>query len=164
MRLLILCLVALLSSCMLPSRQETLDTQASQVQATREKLTRLSNQIKALCTNPEYSAYFAKTFCTPNDANIAMMSDKSKINNSEKIALNAWAQAYDNLAAEMSAVLHAGSPQNKQMALYTDNVAIPAAQKIRRELYEGKITWGQFNLGRKQIFDGILAETRRVHP
>jgi len=163
MRLLILCLVCLLSSCMLPTRQETLNVEQAQTQATREKLTRLSNQIKALCTSPEYAAYFAKTFCTPADANIAMMSDKSKINNAEKLALNAWAQAYDNLATEMSEVLHAGSVQNKQMALYTDSVAIPAAQKIRRELYEGKITWGQFNLSRKEIFDGILAETRRVH-
>jgi hypothetical protein len=30
------------------------------------------------------------------------------------------------------------------------------------ELYEGKITWGVYNRKRKEISDGIAAESRRI--
>jgi hypothetical protein len=91
-----------------------------------------------------------------------MMSDRSKITQAQKNALNAWAQAYDKLADELNEALALTSPANKQMANYNKLIAFPAAQKNRLELFEGKITWGVYNRKRKEISDGIAAESQRV--
>jgi hypothetical protein len=90
------------------------------------------------------------------------MSEKSKINNVEKNALNAWARAYDKLADEVNTTLRTAGPKEKLLAEYIDTIAIPAAQKNRLELYNGDITWGQYSLRRKEILDGIATESRRI--
>jgi hypothetical protein len=91
-----------------------------------------------------------------------MMSDRAKITEAQKTALNAWAQAYDKLANEMNDALALTSAANKQMADYNKLVAFPAAQKNRLDLYQGNITWGVYNRKRKEISDGMAAESRRV--
>jgi hypothetical protein len=48
------------------------------------------------------------------------------------------------------------------MADYNKLVAFPAAQKNRLDLYQGNITWGVYNRKRKEISDGMAAESRRV--
>ena len=90
------------------------------------------------------------------------MSDRTKITQAQKNALNAWAQAYDKLAEEFNEALPLTSAANKQMAEYNKIVAFPAAQKNRLELYQGNITWAVYNRKRKEISDGIAAESRRV--
>jgi hypothetical protein len=48
------------------------------------------------------------------------------------------------------------------MADYNKTIAFPAAQKNRLDLYQGSITWGVYNRKRKEISDGIAAESQRV--
>lgn len=91
-----------------------------------------------------------------------MQSDRSKINQAQRVALNAWSQAYDKLADEMNEALLLISPENKQMAEYNKNIAFPAAQKNRLDLYQGTITWGAYNRKRKAIYEGIANESKRV--
>ena len=90
------------------------------------------------------------------------MSDRTKISQAQKNALNAWSQAYDKLANELNEALALTSTANKQMADYNKLVAFPAAQKNRLDLYQGNITWGVYNRKRKEISDGMVAESRRV--
>jgi hypothetical protein len=91
-----------------------------------------------------------------------MMSDRTKITPAQKVALNAWSQEYDKLADEFNEALPLTSAANKQMAEYNKIIAFPAAQKNRLELYQGNITWAMYNRKRKDISDGIAAESRRV--
>ena len=159
MRALALFLVMLLSGCALPLGESLLTPAPSNNPTPQATVIELSNKIKALCLEPVYAAYFAKTFCTPSELSLAMMSDRTKINSE---ALNAWAQAYDKLAEEFNEALPLTSAANKQMAEYNKIVAFPAAQKNRLELYQGSITWAVYNRKRKEISDGIAAESRRV--
>ena len=159
MRVLGVFLIVLLSAC---SSMNNKSTGPAENKAAREKISELSAQITKLCTNPDYAAYFAKTFCTPADATLVIMSEKTKINIAEKNALNAWSQAYDKLADEVNTTLRTAGPKEKLLAEYIDTVAIPAAQKSRLELYNGEITWGQYSLRRKEIIDGIAVESRRI--
>jgi hypothetical protein len=62
----------------------------------------------------------------------------------------------------MNEALALTSAANKQMADYNKLVAFPAAQKNRLDLYQGNITWGVYNRKRKEISDGMVAESRRV--
>ena len=158
MRALPLLMVVFLTACSMTSQKSDADS----YKAAREKISALSAQITRLCTNPDYAAYFAKTFCTPNDLTLVVMSEKSRINTVEKNALNAWSQAYDKLADEINTTLRQAGPKEKLLAEYLDTIAIPAAQKNRLQLYDGQITWGQYSLRRKEILDGIAAESRRI--
>jgi hypothetical protein len=162
MRALAILLVMLLSGCALPPGESLLTPAPSNKPTPQDTVIELSNKIKSLCLEPAYAAYFAKTFCTPSELSLAMMSDRTKINQAQKDALNAWSQAYDKLAEEFNEVLPLTSAANKQMAEYNKIVAFPAAQKNRLELYQGSITWAVYNRKRKDISDGIAAESRRV--
>ena len=161
-RALAVLLVMVLSSCALPPGEGLLTPAPSNKPTPQDTVIELSNKIKSLCLEPVYAAYFAKTFCTPSELSLAMMSDRTKINQAQKEALNVWAQAYDKLAEEFNEALPLTSAANKQMAEYNKIVAFPAAQKNRLELYQGNITWGVYNRKRKEISDGIAAESRRV--
>jgi len=162
MRALVALLIMLLSACAVPPGQSPLTSAPSNKPAPQDTVIEVSNKIKSLCLEPAYAAYFAKTFCTPSELSLAMMSDRTKITPVQKDALNAWSQAYDKLAEEFNEALPLTSAANKQMAEYNKIVAFPAAQKNRLELYQGNITWAVYNRKRKEISDGIAAESRRV--
>jgi hypothetical protein len=162
MRAIALLLVMMLSGCALPPGESLLTPATSNKPTPQATVIEVSNKIKALCLEPAYAAYFAKTFCTPSELSLAMMSDRTKINQAQKEALNAWSQAYDKLADEFNEVLPLTSAANKQMAEYNKIVAFPAAQKNRLDLYQRNITWAVYNRKRKDISDGIAAESRRV--
>ena len=162
MRFLVILLTMLLSACAVPPGGSILSPAQSDMPSPRDTVNALTNKIKYLCIEPEYAVYFAKTFCTPSELSLTMMSDRTKISQAQKIALNAWAQAYDKFADELNEALALTSAANKQMADYNKTIAFPAAQKNRLELYEGKITWGVYNRKRKDISDGIAAESRRI--
>ncbi|WP_445777079.1 hypothetical protein [Shewanella sp.] len=155
-------LIMLLSACAFPTGERSLSSEPSNKPTPRDTVLDLSYKIKGLCEQPEYTVYFAKTFCTPSEINLAMMSNKTKITQSQKVALNAWSQTYDRLATELNESLILISPANKQMAEYNKTIAFPAAQKNRMNLYRGDITWGVYNRKRKEIYDGIATEADRL--
>ena len=162
MRLLVILFTMLLSACAAPPSGSILSPAQSDSPSPRDTVLALTDKIKYLCLEPVYAAYFAKTFCTPSELSLAMMSDRTKITQAQRTAMNAWAQAYDKLVDELNAALALTSSANKQMADYNKMIAFPAAQKNRMDLYEGKITWGVYNRKRKEISDGIAAESQRV--
>ena len=162
MRALAILLILLLSACALPPGEDFPNLAQANKPTPKDTVVELSKQIKALCKQPEYAPYFAKTFCTPSELSLAMMSDRSKINQTQKDALNAWSQTYDKLVDEFNEALLLTSAANKPMAEYNKIIALPAAQKNRLDLYQGRITWAVYNRKRKEISDGIAAESRRV--
>ena len=161
MRALAILLILLLSACALPPGEDFPNLAQATKPTPKDTVVELSKQIKALCKQPEYAPYFAKTFCTPSELSLAMMSDRSKINQTQKDALNAWSQTYDKLVDEFNEALLLTSAANKPMAEYNKIIALPAAQKNRLDLYQGRITWAVYNRKRKEISDGIAAESRR---
>ena len=162
MRLFVILITLVLSACAVPPSGSSSSTAKSDAPSPQETVIALTNKIKSLCIEPEYAVYFAKTFCTPSELSLTMMSDRTKITQAQKVALNAWSQAYDKLAEELNEALALTSAANKQMAEYNKTIAFPAAQKNRIDLYQGSITWGVYNRKRKEISDGIAAESRRV--
>ena len=64
MRALAILLIMLLSGCALPPNDSLLAPAPSNKPTPQDTVVELSNKIKALCLEPVYAAYFAKTFCT----------------------------------------------------------------------------------------------------
>ena len=134
-----------------------------QVQSGRDSAAAIIARMGALCSKAEYAPYFSKTFCASPDASLALMTDKNKINNAERAALNAWSQEYDKLFIELNAIsTKQGNENDKKIVRYRETVAQPAAQKNRLDLYDGKITWGDYNRRRKDINDAMAVEQKRI--
>ena len=91
------------------------------------------------------------------------MSDKSKITNAEKVALEAAVSAYDKLNLEGNDILRKGGAADKVYVRYMEQTVIPAATKNRLDVYEGKITWGDYNKRRQEINRALESERKRIY-
>ena len=94
MRALAILLVMLLSACAVPPGGSILNPAPAEEPSPLEAVIALSKKIKSLCIEPEYATYFAKTFCTPSELSLAMMSDRTKITQAQKNALNALKKTF----------------------------------------------------------------------
>jgi hypothetical protein len=119
--------------------------------------------IKAGCNSPEFQLYYNKTSCSANDITLSQMTDKSKITTAEKSVLEAATINVDNLLKDnLNLSRQLGSQKDKAYADYVETVQNPSLEKNRLDLFDGKITWGDFNRRRKEIADTSAATRKRI--
>lgn len=162
----------LFSACMNAAGWNLQNQNAAQVQQSQNQtkfnsgLSRL-NQIKEetndVCRDPAYQSYYAKSPCLADQATLQQMTDKSKITASEKEALDAATRKQDQLNEEAFIIVRKGSPRDQQFANYYDQFSKPQFLKIRLDLYDAKITWGEYNRKRKEINDAFRVEQKRIY-
>jgi hypothetical protein len=141
-------------------------TQGSSVvasQPTKNRLTEIQAEMRALCKSAALAPYFNKTPCSTNEMTADHFNDRSKVTAEEKIALNKAAQLFGDLFNESNNILRARDFKSQQIVKYRETVAIPAQNKVRLDLAEGKISWGEYNKRRKEINDGLQAEQKRIY-
>ena len=94
MRALAILLILLLSACALPLEENFPNLAQANKPTPKDTVVELSKQIKALCIEPVYAAYFAKTFCTPSELTLAMMSDRivglSKVSKPKSVKIHSF--------------------------------------------------------------------------
>lgn len=120
----------------------------------------ISDEGKARCADQEFAAYYAKTPCGATSPTIQQLSDSSRASKKEREAI----LKVDASLAEI---------RDQRIALFRNTVTPPAlmnryidtakrtfdrGQKIRLDLYNGKITWGQYNTLRKELSEKSTAE------
>jgi hypothetical protein len=137
--------------------------QQTQFVSEKARLDQIVVEMKGLCSNPEFQPYYAKSPCSSNDFVLSSMSDKSKITNAEKVALEAWASKYDKLISDSNNILRQAGNADKAWVRYMEQTVIPAATKNRLDVYEGKITWGDYNKRRKEINDALTSERKKIY-
>jgi len=120
----------------------------SRIQADQAKF---ADKINQICSDPEFKAFYAKTACRQLDITFEQIADNTKITAAQKTALvkqRAAADVYlkDNMAFQRSL----GSRGNK-VADLQQNFLMPKSDSIYLDLYNGKITWGEFNKQRKEL-------------
>jgi len=130
---------------------------------TKNRLSEIQTEMRALCKSPELVVYFNKTPCSTNDTTTAHLSDQTKITAEEKIAINKAAQLFGNLFNESNDILRVRDSKSQQIVKFRETVAIPAQNKARNDLVDGKISWGEYNKRRKEINDRLQAEQRRIY-
>lgn len=119
----------------------------------------ISQQVDQMCANPELSAYFAKTPCNSADSTLIQLSDTTKANKKEKEAISKLDVAVVKFLKEKEEVYsrYVVPPSLAQKAVALNKKYGDKAQKLRLELFNGKITWGQYNTERKQF--GVDADS-----
>jgi hypothetical protein len=152
---------ALYSTCM-GSRgwslqnKEVAQTQAAQNQARmsdlKQQFERINENATAMCSRDELKEYYKKTTCKAPDVTFEQVADAEKITTLQKAALVKQREHVALIEKEQAVIQkQAGPAGNKAMDLRM-NFVQPENEKNNLDLYNGKITWGEYNKRRKEIF------------
>jgi len=122
----------------------------------------IQKKIKQLCATPEYKDYYSKTACLSVDITIEQMADPSKITPIQKPILLKARTAADGLSKEdMKLARDMGGVQGNRMADIYDSYMVPQNDKNTLDLYNGRITWGEYNRKRKEIYTEMNAQFKK---
>lgn len=126
----------------------------------REEEAQLAEKTKAVCSKPEYVVILANTTCSAKDITFAHIADSSKITQEQKTALPKYRTELDVLGKEHVEYTRThGTIIDKQWADFLESVQ-PEIDKYNLDLYNGVITWGEYNQRRKDLTTKMQAEWR----
>lgn len=109
----------------------------------------LAQRRAALCQDTNYSAFYSKTPCKASDATLAQLSDTSRITAGQRKALDLLSPEFNSINKDvLNAQRNVGGKYNNEKVAELQK-AFDKEDQNRLDLYTGKITWGQFNVNRK---------------
>ena len=118
---------------------------------------------KAICDNPEYAILFLNTSCSGKDITFEQIADSSKITPEQKVVLPKFRTEMDAYSRErLEFIRSVGKNPGKQWADYVDSVQ-PEVDKYNLDLYNGVISWGEYNQKRKDFYARMQAEYRKIY-
>lgn len=124
----------------------------------------LTYEAKQTCADPAYAAYFAKTSCSPSDLTLIQLSDSSRATKKEKEAISAVDSVFAKITRERSeaALKYMTPPAFGSDVSALEIKAGKEFEKLRLDLYSGKLTWGQFNTERKRLSSQLHEEYNSI--
>lgn len=113
---------------------------------------------KASCSREDLQAFYRKAPCTTGDTTLDQLADRSKISADEKPALSKWRAAQDEFNKRVESIHREYNLQRGNPIAQVIEKASMAGDALALELYNGKITWGEFNNRRRELFNRTLDE------
>ena len=148
--------IGLYSSCMnargwaLVDQQNDASTSAVKKNEIEQETNAIGDLGDSICADKRYAAIFAKSPCLVADLTIEQLSDKTKANAAQKAVMSPLVKdlkAYYRRSDQAYVKFNGSS--GKKIAKYNEEIFFPKMDKNYLDLYEGKITWGEFNRVRK---------------
>lgn len=121
-------------------------------QDTKQDFDEALNVVKADCLKPEFKEYYSKTACLVNDITFEQLADDSKITGQQKITLLKQREMVSKnrkITVDLQ-IKHFGDLGRRRNDL-AKNYLEPKEETNNLDLYNGKITWGQYSKNRKEI-------------
>lgn len=149
--------MALFNGCM-NARGWTLNDKQFQDSANAEKKdsmeqnkARIKAMGEAVCSDPQFAQFFAKSSCLNADITLDQLADRSKPTAAQKAVMSPLLKALKSIYAENNAALRRyDGKKGEKLARYDEVVYMPKLEKLYLDLYNGKLTWGDFNRQRKE--------------
>jgi hypothetical protein len=105
-----------------------------------------------LCTQPDFRSIIPKKMpCKPNDATATQLSDASKASEPERVALMKWRSAIEEHDQKLAAIDRQYVGKAGDAIASGIEKATSATSQLASRLYDGGISWGEFNKGRIDI-------------
>jgi antitoxin component HigA of HigAB toxin-antitoxin module len=126
----------------------------------QEQLDKLKQQSEERCASPEFKAYYDKTPCFANQINFQYVSDTSKITPAQK-------KTFLKVRSEIDASQRERNRIDRETGFawavdVVEQYLIPPNDANNLDLMNGKITWGEYNTKRRDIFNNFMAEVRKT--
>jgi hypothetical protein len=135
--------------------KEVIQAQVAQNQAKYADLKQqsdlLNTNINAMCNKDELKEYYKKTACMTVDISFEQIADATKITPAQKTALIKQQGEVALLNKEREALQRQGGEVGIKLVSINTNFVRPENEKNNLDLYNEKITWGEYNKRRKEI-------------
>lgn len=132
-------------------QQQQASNMVSQNQAQSE-IQRLKGMREAICANPSLKAYYDRSPCNAGDPTFAQLADSSKITSTQKAALLKQRDAVADYQKQQTAVNQGFGGRAAKISAAAELDIVPKNDQNNLDLYNGKITWGEYNQRRKDIY------------
>lgn len=143
-------------------QQQEANNSVVQAQIESDK-SRINSMGIEMCANPELKAYYSKTACKVQDVTFEQLADSTKITAPQKAALVKQRAIVDKLQKEQAKAMRSTpSPNDKKVADLYESIIVTQGNQINLDLYNGKITWGEFNQKRKDILSNYQSAIKNV--
>lgn len=122
----------------------------------------LGKERKDICNREEYKIIFNKSPCTINEITFEKLVDTSKMSEIDKPIFSRLYSEIQSLRKRRSEAINAyGGQKDLEMGLVLERTDAQTDTNALK-LFEGKITWGEFNKLRKDIDHAINEEKYRI--
>jgi len=151
----------LFSSCMNSKgwslqNKNVVEAQASQNQVRnneiKQRFDQITSDIVAMCGREELKDYYKKTACKAPDISFEQIADTTKITSIQKAALVKQREQVALLEKDQDNVQFMRGEAGQKVISISVNFVRPENEKNNLDLYNGKITWGQYNKKRKEMY------------
>ncbi len=124
------------------------------------ELDKLKQQTDSRCADSEFRPYYEKTPCLANQINFQYVSDTSKITPIQKKVFQKLRSAIDENQRERIRVDR--ETGFGWAADLMEQFLIPPNDANNLDLLNGKITWGEYNTKRRDIFNNFMVEVKKA--
>ena len=130
---------------------DTPNTAPSRAQQTNDVIKGLQDQIGTIGNKPQYAPVIAKTPSKNTDIVFAHLSDKTKITPEQKTLFSSYLAEIEPLELKITATLRSANQTQATRIADLRDVSLLQSNQNRLNLIDQKITWGEFNIKRKEI-------------
>lgn len=114
------------------------------------------------CNKEEYKIIFAKTACRSDDLTLEQLSDPTKISPEDKpLFMGYYSYFSARYKRVVAAYRSAGDPVGLELANLGDRT-YSKLEKNSLDLYEGKVSWGEYNKAKKELSSSSNEEIRTI--
>jgi hypothetical protein len=125
-------------------------------------VTELIAKMKDACAREEFKPLFLHTACNAYDFTSAQLADTSRLAASDKVPFLTLHTEAHLLATRVAWAWRSyGGREGAEAALASER-ADSLHENNARALYDGKITWGDYNKRRREITDSFIDELYRI--
>ena len=143
--------------------QQRQNDQAQRNAEIKQAFDSYSAKAKANCTKPEFSEYYAKSSCFAAEVTFTQLADETKITKAQKTILPKQRESVDDLRKSYNElqIKYFGDVGRRRVDL-SKTFLEPKEQANNLDLYNGKITWGQYNTNRKATFTEFQTKLKDI--
>jgi hypothetical protein len=128
-----------------------------------KKIRELSSEMMTVCKKPEFMPYTSKSPCNGDEISLEHISDNSKIDETQKANMLALFKILDDLDNKADTQRSYGSMFFKKYYEWKVTQLKPKIDENRINLVLGKITFGEYNLKRKEFNNEDKLATKKFN-
>jgi CRISPR/Cas system-associated endoribonuclease Cas2 len=128
----------------------------------KTKMNKIAKELNDICNRDDFKLVFIKSACKIENITLEQLSDKNMISEVEKPVLSRYrSEITDSTNKVLDAIRTGGDSKDKEMSVVLERIRLQV-DKNALDLFEGKITWGEYNKCRKELAQIIKEERSRI--
>jgi hypothetical protein len=136
--------------------------QTAKVQEAKVALEQLRQESYAICARPEFAWINQRTACDTKDLTLAQLSNSERLSPANKDSFMAFYTEAKNLNQRNIKVLKATGDKNAMATATILERLISSRERGALDLYEGKVTWGEYNKAKKRDIERADLDSKEL--